>query len=77
MDCPTDPDPQRAGASLAQTLSRLLRAAGSESLERLPRGAVRLQCNSRVDIESAQATADEAEGLKRGRLPARAAPPEA
>ena len=57
MDCLwKDADPHSVGASLTQTLSRLRRALGSESLERLPGGAVRLQGHPRVDIESAEAT---------------------
>jgi DNA-binding SARP family transcriptional activator/tetratricopeptide (TPR) repeat protein len=50
-----DPDPQRVGASLSQTLSRLRNALGRENLERLPGGAVRLRGEFRVDVETAEA----------------------
>lgn len=51
-----DPDPQRVAASLTQTLSRLRGALGREHLVRLPAGALQLQGDVRVDIESAQVT---------------------
>jgi DNA-binding SARP family transcriptional activator len=55
-----DPDPQRVAASLTQTLSRLRRALGQETLERLPGGAFRLQGPLEVDIERAETTLREA-----------------
>ena len=58
----TEPDPQRVGASLSQTLSRLRRVLGQERLERLPAGAVRLRGPLRVDVEHAEET------LRDGRL---------
>src|SRR4051812_29508970 len=56
----TDPDPRRVAASLSQTLSRLRRALGQPSLERLPGGAVRLNGHFLVDIEIARAAREEA-----------------
>jgi DNA-binding SARP family transcriptional activator len=50
----TEPDPQRVGASVSQTLSRLRRVLGQERLERLPAGAVRLRGPLRVDVEHAE-----------------------
>ena len=58
----TDPDPQRMSASLSQTLSRLRNVLGSERLEKLAGGAVRLRGPLRVDIVDAEET------LKEGRL---------
>jgi DNA-binding SARP family transcriptional activator/tetratricopeptide (TPR) repeat protein len=55
-----DPDPQRVAGSLTQTLSRLRKALGRETLERLPSGAVRLRGPLGVDIEDAQTTLREA-----------------
>lgn len=55
----TDPDPQRVASSLTQTLSRLRKALGPESLERLPGGAVRLRGEFRLDIETAHAALED------------------
>lgn len=49
-----EPDPQRVAASLSQTLSRLRRVLGRETLERLPSGAVRLRGPVSVDVEHAR-----------------------
>lgn len=54
-----DPDPQRVASSLTQTLSRLRKALGPESLERLPGGAVRLRGEFRLDIETAHAALED------------------
>jgi DNA-binding SARP family transcriptional activator len=50
----TDRDPQRAGASLSQTLSRLRSIVGPDRLEKLPSGAVRLRGPVRIDVEVAK-----------------------
>ena len=50
-----DPDPQRVAASLTQTLSRLRGAVGREHLQRLPAGALQLQGDVGVDIDTARA----------------------
>ena len=58
----TEPDPQRFSASLSQTLSRLRNVLGSDRLEKLAGGAVRLRGPLRVDLADAEGT------LKDGRL---------
>ena len=58
------PDPERVGATLSQTLSRLRHVLGQERLERLPAGAVRLRGPLRVDVEHAE------QMLRDGRLAA-------
>jgi DNA-binding SARP family transcriptional activator len=50
-----DPDPQRVAASLTQTLSRLRGALGREHLLRLPAGALQVQGDVGVDIDTARA----------------------
>ena len=52
----TDPDPERVGASLSQTLSRLraVKGLGRERIEPLLGGAVRLRGPVTLDIEDAE-----------------------
>lgn len=57
----TEPDPELLRKSLSETLSRLRRDLGSERLERLPAGAVRLRGPVHVDVLSAK------EALRSGR----------
>jgi DNA-binding SARP family transcriptional activator len=49
----SEPDPERASASLSQTLSRLRQVLGRDRIERLPGPAVRLREPVRVDIDHA------------------------
>jgi DNA-binding SARP family transcriptional activator/tetratricopeptide (TPR) repeat protein len=70
----THPDPERVGASLSQTLSRLRAVFGRERIEPLPGGAVRLRGPVTVDIEDAEEALKEGHAaLRRGEWAAAAA----